>query len=474
MRSATAFAVFVTLLTACADRDAEPAAGASGSFEPFLDTLQARTFDWFWDETDPLTGLTAARAPSRPFSSIAAIGFALTTNGIGVERGWISRGEARERTLATLRFLWQAPQGPDSSGVTGYRGFFYHFLDLETGHRFRTVELSTIDSALLLGGVLFTQVYFDGEHREEASIRALADSIYRRVDWPFFLQEPPYITMGWRPERGYGPGRWRGYDESILLHILALGSPTHPLEKETYDAYVSTYNWAEFYGQAYVNFPPLFGYHFSHIWIDFRGIQDDYMRERGIDYFENTRRATLAQRAYAIENPEDWAGYGPNVWGLSASTGPGGFTLVLDGRERRFFSYRARGVAEQRIVDDGTQCPAAATGSVPFAPEIALEAVATIRELYGDHVFGRYGFFDAFNPTLASAAGVQLQHGRVVPGVGWFATDYLSTNQGPIVTMIENYRSGLIWEVMKRSPYLVRGLCRAGFRGGWLEGRCVD
>lgn len=473
MRFATAFAVFVTLLTACADRNAKSTAGASET-DAFLDTLQARTFDWFWDETDPLTGLTAARAPSWPFSSIAAIGFAVTANGIGVQRGWISRGEARERTLATLRFLWQAPQGPDSSGVSGYRGFFYHFLDLETGHRFRTVELSTIDSALLLGGVLFAQVYFDGDHPDEAAIRALADSIYRRVDWPFFLQEPPFITMGWRPERGYGPGRWRGYDESILLHILALGSPTHPLEKETYDAYVSTYNWAEFYGQAYVNFPPLFGYHFSHIWIDFRGIQDDYTRERGIDYFENTRRATLAQRAYAIENPNDWAGYGPNVWGLSASTGPGSFTLALDGRERRFFGYRARGVAEQRIVDDGTLCPAAATGSIPFAPEIALEAVATFRELYGDHVFGRYGFFDAFNPTLKSAEGVQLQHGSIVPGVGWFATDYLSTNQGPIVTMIENYRSGLIWEVMKRSPYVVRGLCRAGFRGGWLEGSCED
>lgn len=253
MRTATRLAVLVALLSACGDRLPDGRAKLPDYFDPFLDTLQARTFDWFWDETDPRTGLTAARAPSRPFSSIAAIGFALTANGIGVERGWVTREEARERTLATLRFLWEAPQGPDSAGVTGHKGFFYHFLDLETGHRNRAVELSNIDSSLLLGGVLFTQVYFDGEDPDEAAIRALADSIYRRVEWPFFLEEPPILAMGWYPERGYGPGRWRGYNEAILLFVLALGSPTHPLDREKYNAFVETYQWAEHYGQEHVN-----------------------------------------------------------------------------------------------------------------------------------------------------------------------------------------------------------------------------
>lgn len=457
-----------------------PNAERSGSIEidPFLDTLEQRTFDWFWDETDPATGLTAGRAPSRPFSSIAAIGFALTAYGVGAERGWVTREQARERTLTTLRTLWTLPQGPDSAGVGGYRGYFYHFLELDTGLRWRNNELSSIDTALLMAGVLFAQQYFDDADPQEVHVRALADSLYRRVEWPFFQRDrPPAITMGWYPERGYGPAQWIGYNEAIILLVLALGSPTHPVTSDAWDAWVGGYDdrqrWGEFYGYEFLNFAPLFGHHYSHIWIDFRGIQDEYMRDRGIDYFENTRRATLAQRAYAMDNPDGWRGYGPDVWGLSACAGPGGFTLTVDGRERRFFAYSARGAASERIHDDGTIAPAAAAGSIPFAAEIAIPALKTMRERWNDHLFRRYGFRDAFNPTLAVDADVELQHGTIVSGVGWFADDYLSTNQGPIVTMIENYRSGLIWERMKRSPYVVRGLCRAGFRGGWLEGRCA-
>ena len=459
-----------TLLLGCPVSAPLAASEPERTLPPFLDTLQKRTFEWFWDETDPATGLTAARAPSRPFSSIAGIGFALTAYGIGADRGWVTRAQAKERTLTTLRFMWKAPQGPDATGVTGYRGFFYHFLDLKTGYRYRKTELSNIDTTLLLGGVLFAQVYFDGEDPQEREIRDLAELIYQRVDWNFFLHDPPTLTMGWYPEEGYGRGRWRGYDESIMLHVLALGSPTHPIKKETYDAFVSTYHWAEFHGQEHVNFPPHFGHHYSHIWIDFRGIHDDFMREKGIDYFENTRRATIAQRAYAIENSAGWKAYGPELWGLSASTGPGPITRTLDGRERIFFGYSARGAAAPRITDDGTIAPAAAAGSIPFAPEIAIPAVRAMLDRYGDHIFGRYGFLDAFNATLVEKGDFALQHGQIIPGVCWVATDYLCTNQGPIVTMIENHRSGMIWQRMQRSPHLVRGLRRAGFRGGWLDG----
>jgi hypothetical protein len=252
--------------------------------------------------------------------------------------------------------------------------------------------------------------------------------------------------------------------------VLALGSPTHPIDPGVWAAYTRTYTWADFYGQQHVNFAPLFGHQYSHVWIDFRGIQDTYMRQRGLDYFENSRRATLSQRAYAQVNPMGWKDYGGDIWGLTASDGPLDTTLVIGGRQRRFWTYRARGAAATQIEDDGTLVPTAAGGSIPFAPEITIPALKAMRQRYGDHLFQRYGFLDAFNPTLAVA--VPLAHGRVVPGVGWFDGDYLGIDQGPIVLMIENHRSELVWRLMRQSPYVVRGLCRAGFSGGWLQGQC--
>ena len=437
----------------------------------FLDTLERRTFDWFWETTNPRNGMTPDRWPSRPFASIAAVGFALTAYPVGVERGWITREQAAERTLTTLRTFWTLPQGEAASGTIGRWGFFYHFLDMETGLRHELTELSTIDTALLIGGVLFAQQYFDGSGGAEPEIRGLADSLYRRVEWSRFQVESPLITMAWRPERGMGPARYEGYDEAMLLYVLALGSPTHPVGPEAWTAFSSTYKWGEFHGQEHVNFAPLFGHQYSHVWIDFRGIRDAYMRERGIDYFENSRRATLSQRAYAIANPGGWAGYGEHVWGLTASDGPKDTTMTIDGRERRFRTYWARGAALNDVRDDGTIAPTAAGGSIPFAPEVAVRALMTMRDRYGDDLYKRYGFVDAFNPTLAGAT-MQTRRGAIVPGKGWFDDDYLGIDQGPIVTMIENYRSELIWERMKRSPYVVRGLCRAGFGGGWLEERC--
>jgi hypothetical protein len=462
------------LFWSCAAPQPRPGAASPGRLpsEAFLDTLQSRTFDWFWDLSDPETGLTPDRAPTPSFSSVAAIGFALTSYPVGVERGWVTREEGEERVLATLRFLWNAPQGPDSTGVTGHQGFFYHFLDMETGERWETVELSTIDTTLLLAGVLACREYFDeADDPGEALIRALADSLYFRVDWPWAQARPPLVSMGWRPEAGFIDYDWRGYNEAMILYVLALGSPTRPIEPAAWDAWTETYRWGEFQGYEHLGFAPLFGHQYSHVWIDFRGIQDSFMRSRGIDYFENSRRATYAQRRYAIENPDEWIGYGAEIWGLTASDGPADTTLVIAGRPRRFYTYAARGAGPDEVRDDGTIAPTAAGGSIAFAPEIAVPALVALRRRYGDSIFDEYGFLDAFNPTFTDPT-MRLRHGRVVAGLGWFDHDQLGIDQGPIVLMIENARTGLVWELMKKSPYVVRGLCRAGFSGGWLEGRC--
>ena len=446
--------------------------------EAFLDTLSRRTFDFFWETTNPRNGLTPDRWPTKSFSSIAAVGFALTAYPIGVEHGWVSRDAARDRALTTLRFFWRAPQGDATAGTTGNHGFFYHFLDMDTGQRFDRVELSTIDTSLLLAGMLACRDYFDRNDPAETEIRALVDSIYARVDWQWARDGGAVVSMGWRPEpapdqnqRGFIVSGWRGYDEAMILYVLALGSPTHPIDPAAWTEWTRTYTWNGFQGQDYVQFGPLFGHQYSHLWIDFRGIQDAYMRQRGIDYFENSRRATLAHRAYAISNPAGWRGYDANHWGLTASDGPLDSTLTIDGRARTFHTYWARGVASTDMNDDGTLAPTAAGGSVPFAPEIAIPALVAMRQTYGDPVFGRYGFVDAFNPTLRNGAQL-VRQGRVVDGTGWFDVDYLGIDQGPILGMIENWRSGFVWNLMKKDPAIVRGLCRVGFTGAWLSGRC--
>ena len=440
--------------------------------EAFLDTLQERTFRFFWETANPRNGLVPDRWPTPSFSSVAAVGFALTSYPIGVERGWVTREQAAERTLTTLRFFWTAPQGERPAGTTGHRGFFYHFLDMETGHRFERVELSTIDTGLLMMGVLAAAAYFDRQSPRETEIRVLADSLYRRVDWAWAATpRSPLISMGWHPESGFIPHDYRGYNEAMFLYVLALGSPTHPVPPAAWEAFTRTYTWASFQGQAHVNFAPLFGHQYSHSWIDFRGIRDAYMREKGIDYFENSRRATLTQRAYAVANPMGWRGYGADIWGLTASDGPKDTVVVIDGRQRQLWTYRARGAAAGEVQDDGTLAPTAAGGSVAFAPEIAIPALMAMRRTYGDHLFQRYGFLDSFNPTLTQP--MRLQHGRIVPGVGWFDGDYLGIDQGPIVLMVENHRTGMIWRLMRDNEHVARGLCRAGFTGGWLAGRCA-
>jgi hypothetical protein len=436
---------------------------------PVVDEVQHRTFDYFWELTNPDNGLVPDRWPTPSFSSIAAVGFGLSAYGVGVERGWITRDQAIERTLATLRFFDASKQGPEAAGITGYQGFYYHFLDMKSGERYQNIELSTVDTTLLLGGVLFSQSYFDRTDAREAEIRALAERIYRRVDWQWAqTARPPRVSMGWIPGRGMLDNDWEGYNEAQLVYILALASPTHPVQRDAYDAWVSTYDrsWGTFYGQEHLTFPPLFGHQYSLVWLDLKGIQDDYMRGRGIDYFENSRRATLSQRAYAIANPQGWNGYSADVWGLSACDGPIDATIPFKGKPRLFRTYSARGVGLTEIVDDGTLAPTAAIGSMPFAPEIVVPALQAMHARY-PQVYQRYGFLDSFNPSF-DFKDVKPQHGSIVDGV-WVDGDYLGIDQGPIVLMIENYRSGFVWDVMRRNPHIVRGLQRAGFRGGWLD-----
>jgi len=472
-RGAALFALALSL--ACQGTTA-PSPANAGTAAPgvakdeLLDTVSERTFRYFWDLTNPANGLVPDRWPTPSFSSVAAVGFGLTAYGVGVERGYVTREEARQRVLTTLRFFSTAPQGPSSTGVTGYKGFFYHFLDMKTGERFKDVELSTIDTTLLLGGVLFCQSYFDRDDAVEAEIRSLADAIYRRVEWDWAMRRPPLVNHGWKPEVGFLPYDWAGggYDESMILYILALGSPTHPIPAEAWSRITANFRWETFHGQEYIPFNALFGYQYSHVWIDFKGIQDAFTRARGIDYFENSRRATYAHRNYAIANPGQWRDYGANVWGLTACDGPADVTVEIDGRPRTFHTYWARGCSATETTDDGTIAPTAAASSIPFAPEIAVPAVEEMRRRYGDRLFAKYGFLDSFNPTFRTTQ-VPLQHGRVDPEYGWFDGDYLGIDQGPIITMIENYRTGLVWNVMRRNPYVVAGLSRAGFRGGWLD-----
>ena len=429
-----------------------PPAAHAVALDPFFDELEQRTFAYFWETANPRNGLVPDRSPGSSPASIAGVGFALTAYPIGIERGYITRAAGRARVLATLRFF---------AGATEQHGFFYHFIDMQKGERRNRSELSTVDTALLLGGVLMCQSYFDGKDPEESEIRRLADQIYKRVDWVWAEHWSSAVVMGWTPESGFERDSWRGYNEAMLVYILALGSPSHPARGDAWDEWTRSYDkhWGTVYGQTHLSFAPLFGHQYSHVWIDFRLIRDDYMRRHDLDYFENSRRATYAQQRYAIENPAHWRGYGANIWGLTACEGPGS---RQPGETRRFYGYRARGVGLEEIVDDGTIAPAAALGSLPFAPEIVIPAALEMQRRFGAALYSTYGFRDAFNLSVPAGASARQPD-------GWFDEHYLAIDQGPILAMIENYRSGLVWRIMRRNGYVRRGLERAGFQGGWLQ-----
>jgi hypothetical protein len=244
---------------------------------------------------------------------------------------------------------------------------------MQTGKRAWQCELSTVDSTILLAGALTAGAYFRADTTDETEIRALVDALYRRADWTWAQNGGATVTHGWKPESGFLEWRWQGYDEALVLYVLGLGSPTHPLRAESYAAWASTYKWTSSYGYDYLYAGSLFTHQISHLWIDFRGIQDAFMRAHGSDYFENTRRATYVQQRYAIDNPLSFVGYGKDCWGITASDGPGPDAIAVKGIERRFFGYLARGVPDGP--DDGTIAPWAVAASLPFAPEIVLPAI---------------------------------------------------------------------------------------------------
>lgn len=463
------------LLPGCADWPpsplvpTRPGGPLPTSDEALLDDLEQRTFAFFRDTTPQRNGLAPDRWPRKSFASIAAVGFSLSAHVIGAGQGWISREHARELALNTLRFFRDAPQGPAARGMTGHRGFYYHFLDADSGERFDTCELSTVDTALLLMGVLHAAEYFNTNDPAEVEIRRTAETLTERVDWRWAQHRPPSICHGWSPEGGFIPSDWKGYNEAMLVYLLALGTPGRAVGADAWGAWTSTYgrSWQTFHGQTHLHFAPMFGHQYTHCWVDFRGIRDEAMRGQGFDYFENSRRATLAQRAYAQANPLGWKGYGGDIWGITACDGPADVQRPYRGELRRFISYAGRGAGGHDTFDDGTLAPTAALASLPFAPEIVLPALRALRQQYGSAIYGRYGFVDSFNPSF-DYTDVALKHGRLVPGLGWVDTDHLGLDQGPISLMAANHRRDQVWALMRGNAQLRRGLQRAGFSGGWL------
>jgi hypothetical protein len=423
--------------------------------ERLISSLQADAFNYFAHEVNPDNGLVKDCTKEGWPSSIAAVGMALAAYPVGIERGFITRDEAILRTLTKLRFFARSEQS-QSPNATGYKGFYYHFLDMQTGRRAWECEISTIDSTFLFAGMLSAAAYFDGDSEDENEIRTLADDLYQRADWHWAVDGGITLTHGWRPETGFLPFRWEGYDESTLAYILGLGSPTFPLPVESYRAHVSSYEWRKVYDYEHLFSGPLFTHQFSHIWIDFREIQDQFMREHGLDYFENSRRATYVQQEYAKRNPNGFKGYSEVCWGLTACEGPGPAELDIDGARRIFFDYIARGVPDGP--DDGTLGPWAVVASLPFAPEIVLPSLEHFDEIEVG-VTHPYGLEATFNPTFPDESG---------RGCGWLSPWHFGINQGPIVLMIENHRTEFLWRLMRTCPYLVEGLRRAGFSGGWL------
>lgn len=421
--------------------------------DALLERLQRGAFDYFLRAHNPRNGLVADTTRERSPCSIAVIGFALSVYPVGVERGWMERADAVKRTLVTLRFLMACDQS-GSPRSTGYRGFYFHFLDMESGTRVWRSEVSLIDTGFLMAGVLTAATYFEDDKPDEVELRRLADALYRRVDWRWAQREGGAVTHGWKPECGFLNYGWEGYSEAILLYVLGLGSPTHALTDQSFAAWTVTYQWENLYGHDFLYAGPLFIHQFSHAWVDFRGIRDNFMREKDCDYFENSRRATYVQREYAIRNPGSFAGYGRDCWGLSAGDGPQAAARRIAGRYQTFYGYAARGVPYGP--DDGTLCASSMLSSLVFAPELALPALRALASQSGG-VDATLVRASGFNPTVAEAGAN-----------GWVSQGQFGLDQGMTVLMIENHRSGLPWRLGRANPVVRAGLRRAGFKGGWL------
>jgi hypothetical protein len=441
-----------------------PASHANARIDdPALDDLERRAFSYFLHEVNGQTGLVRDNTRPTAPASIAGSGFAFACFVVGAERGYISRADAARRVRTALQFLWDAAQGGDPQ-VTACRGFFYHFLALETGRRVWDCELSTIDTTIALAGVLTAGMYFDRDTPDEQRVRELADAIYRRADWRWAMGGAPVVSLGWHPRSGFSSYGWRGYSEALMLYVLGLGSPTHPLPAESYTAWTETYRWLRIYGYEMLYAGPLFIHHLSQCWIDCRGIQDPFMRRHGIDYFENSRRAAYIHQEYCKRNPQRWAGYSETCWGITASDGPGPAKREWAGKRRVFYGYHARGVPYGP--DDGTISPWAVVASLPFAPEIVIPSMQVLDSVYPE-LKHDYGYTATFNPSFRSTAATPAAESTLAGG--WRSPAHYAINQGPVVLMLENYRTGLLWRLMRQCPYVVAGLRRAGFQGGWLN-----
>jgi hypothetical protein len=438
------------LMSAPQRAPAEVSAPEAENDAALLERLQRAAFAYIARYSNPANGLVADTSRNGAPCSIAVVGFALTSYIVAVERGWLTRTAAAQRVLVTLRFFLESSQqeGPQA---TGYKGFYYHFLDMNSGERVWHCELSLIDSTLLLAGVLSVGLYFD--RPEEAEIRDSAEALYGRVDWRWAQSSTPSLTQGWLPEVGFLHYGWEGYNEALILYILALGSPGHALGRNCFAAWTLTYQWERLLGQDVLYSGPLFTHLFSHAWIDFRGIRDAFMREKRCDYFENTCRSVALQREYCERNPTQAVGYGRDIWGISAGDGPTGEGTREFATDRRRFGYMARGVPFGP--DDGTLCPWAMLAAVPFNPDAALAGTRRLLRTY-PQVCPEDRFVSGFNPSVNPESG------------GWVSAGWYGLDQGLLVIMIENARSGLIWSLLRESRDIRRGLKRAGFSGGWL------
>jgi hypothetical protein len=424
--------------------------------EQTLDQLEHAAFRYFVQTVNPANGLIADTTRDNSPSSIGVVGFALSVYPVAVERGWMTRTDAVERCLATLRFFRDSDQS-GSPEATGYKGFYYHFLDMQTGVRVWRSELSIMDTAMLIAGALTAASYFKAAGNDESELRAIVDALYHRMDWSWALDGKETIRLGWKPESGFLNYGWDGYNEAIVLYVLALGSPTHPIARGSFETWTATYQWENLYGYDFLYAGPLFVHQFSHAWIDFRGIQDRFMRKKRCDYFENSRRATEVQHEYARRNPHSFAGYDEGSWGVTACDGPSHQESDLADTGRRLFGYAARGVPYGP--DDGTLSGWAALASLPFAPELVMRTASTMLERYPENL-SDLQYASCFNPTLSRA-----------DRRAWVSAGTFGLDQGIVLMMIENYRTQLIWRLMRSCAPIRAGLLRAGFRGGWLDQR---
>jgi hypothetical protein len=422
--------------------------------ETDLEELQKDTFGYFLQECDPSTGLVKDSTKPGSTASVSVTGLALSAFPVSVERGFIERDDALERVLTALRFFRNSEQSA-APGATGFHGFYYHFLDSHSGKRAEECELSSIDTTLFIAGALACACYFDGDNHREREVRESAEFLYHRVNWKWMQNGAELLSYGWKPESGFLEERWDGYCEAHLMYILALGSPTFPLPVSTYKTWTDGFEWRTIYGCHYIHAGPLFIHQLSQLWLDLRGIRDELMRENNFDYYTNSCHAVHVQHEYAIRNPYHFEGYGEHCWGITACEGPGEETREVGGVLREFYAYDARGVPDGP--DDGTIAPWVAVTSLPFAPDIVLP---TLRYYHRLSLSARdsYGFRATFNPTYAE-----------YKDESWVCPWYYGLNQGPLVIMVENYRTGFPWRLMKKCSAIITGLRKAGFTGGWLD-----